>query len=37
MFSLSRDMQPPGNLQTNRLDRPVLYEYYRRGWKKYNE
>jgi spermidine synthase len=37
MFSLSRDMQPKKNVQVNHLDRPVLYEYYRHGWKKFND
>jgi spermidine synthase len=37
MFSFGRDMMPVAGLETNRLDRPVLNGYYRKGWAEFNE
>jgi spermidine synthase len=37
MFEFGRDVQAPEDVQVNRLDNPVLYQYYRRGWQQYNE
>lgn len=37
MFSFGRDMQPGEDVQINRLDHPVLYQYYKRGWNAFNE
>ncbi|QTA90047.1 polyamine aminopropyltransferase [Desulfonema magnum] len=37
MFSFSRDMQPSEDIQINRMDHPVLYNYYKSGWKKFNK
>ena len=37
MFSFGRDMAPNQEIKINRIDRPVLYEYYRMGWNAFNE
>ena len=37
MFSFGRDMQPNGNIEINRLDHPILQEYYKLGWRMFNE
>ena len=37
MFSFSRDMESGEDIRTNRIDRPILYEYYKRGWNQFNE
>jgi len=37
MFNFGRDMAPHGEMKINRIDRPVLYEYYRKGWRAFNE
>ncbi len=36
MFSFGKDVQPSDKLNINRLDRPVLYDYYRKGWNRFN-
>jgi len=36
MFVFGRDMAPSMAVESNRLDHPVLYEYYKRGWRKFN-
>jgi len=37
MFSFGRDMAADRDIEINRIDRAVLYEYYRKGWSKFNE
>ena len=37
MFSFGGDMQATQALEVNRLDQPVVYTYYRRGWRRYNQ
>ena len=37
MFSFGKDLQPPGQIEINRLDFPVLDEYYKRGWGRFHE
>ena len=37
MFVFSRDMQPDRDVRVNRLDQPVLFEYYKRGWARFHE
>jgi spermidine synthase len=37
MFVFGRDVQAPEGIEVNRLDDPVLYQYYRGGWQQYNE
>jgi spermidine synthase len=32
MAAFGRDIAPLPDVSVNRLDHPVLYEYYRRGW-----
>ena len=36
MFSFAKDMQPAGAVRANRLDQPILYEYYKSGWNRFN-
>jgi spermidine synthase len=36
MFVFGRDMQAP-EVIANELDDPVLYEYYKQGWRRFNE
>ena len=36
MFHFSKDMERP-EVRSNRLNAPVLFEYYRRGWEKWND
>ncbi len=37
MFAFPEDMQRPDGVEVNRMDQPVLSEYYNRGWSTYNE
>ncbi len=37
MFVFSRDMPPDREVAINRLDHPVLFEYYKRGWARFHE
>ncbi len=37
MFVFSQDMQPDREVDINRLDQPVLFEYYKRGWARFHE
>ncbi len=37
MFSFGEDTRPVGNLEVNRLEFPVLDEYYKRGWGRFHE
>lgn len=37
MFGFGRDIGASGEVEVNRLDRPVLYIYYQRGWKRYSQ
>jgi spermidine synthase len=38
MFVFAGDEQPPEDtLRVNRMDDPVLYTYYKRGWKRFNQ
>jgi spermidine synthase len=37
MFSFGEDTGPPANLKINRLEFPVLDEYYKRGWRRFHE
>ncbi|MBN2430406.1 MAG: polyamine aminopropyltransferase [Acidobacteria bacterium] len=37
MFAFGRDVAPPADMGVNRLDHPLLYQYYRQGWQQYNE
>jgi len=37
MYSFGLDMRRRVTVAVNRLDRPVLQTYYRKGWKRYNE
>ena len=37
MFSFGRDMRGGNRIEVNRLDRPVLHTYYKRGWQHYNQ
>ncbi len=36
MFAFGNDMQPVADLHINRLEHPVLFEYYQSGWEKFN-
>jgi len=36
MFSFSKDMQPR-EVEVNKLDNPILFTYYKRGWKNFND
>jgi len=36
MFHFGLDMQPP-QVEANTLDEPVLFQYYQRGWNRFNE
>ncbi|MCP3951583.1 MAG: polyamine aminopropyltransferase [Desulfobacterales bacterium] len=37
MFSFGKDTRPAGNIEVNRLEFPVLDEYYKRGWGRFHE
>ena len=37
MFSFGKDVQPAEEVRVNRLDQPMLYEYYKKGWNRFNE
>ncbi|PID56295.1 spermidine synthase [candidate division KSB3 bacterium] len=38
MFAFGKDIQAPENtLKINRLEHPVLYSYYEKGWRTYSE
>jgi len=37
MFGFGKDSQPTGDLEINRLEFPVLDEYYKRGWGRFHE
>ena len=37
MFSFGKDLMPGDDVKINRLDQPVLYQYYRQGWGRFNE
>jgi len=37
MFSFGEDTRPVGKLEVNRLEFPVLDEYYKRGWGRFHE
>jgi spermidine synthase len=37
MFSFGDDMQALQTIAVNRLDQPVLYTYYQKGWRRYNQ
>jgi spermidine synthase len=37
MFNFPKDLTTSESLKLNRLDDPVLYRYYRRGWDRFNE
>jgi spermidine synthase len=37
MFVFSQDLVPDREVRINRLDQPVLYEYYKRGWGRFHE
>ena len=37
MFVFSQDLVPDPEVRINRLDQPVLYEYYKRGWGRFHE
>lgn len=37
MFRFGKDEVLLKSLETNRLDQPVLFEYYKKGWKKFNQ
>ncbi|MDJ0668167.1 MAG: polyamine aminopropyltransferase [Desulfobacterales bacterium] len=37
MFVFSQDLIPDREVRINRLDEPVLYEYYKRGWGRFHE
>jgi spermidine synthase len=37
MFVFSRDMPPDREVAINRLDHPVLFGYYKRGWARFHE
>ena len=37
MFVFSQDIQPEREVRVNRLDQPVLFEYYKRGWARFHE
>ncbi|MFH1982442.1 MAG: polyamine aminopropyltransferase [Pseudomonadota bacterium] len=37
MFSFGKDLMSAGAVEINRLDQPVLYQYYLQGWRRFNE
>jgi spermidine synthase len=37
MFNFGKDLTIDTAVKLNRLDQPVLYQYYRLGWARYNE
>lgn len=37
MFTFGRDMQSGKDIKINRIDHPVLYNYYKQGWSKFNK
>lgn len=37
MFSFGKDTRPPDSIEINRLEYPVLDEYYKRGWKRFHD
>jgi len=37
MFSFGENTRPVENLEVNRLEFPVLDEYYKRGWGRFHE
>jgi spermidine synthase len=37
LFRFGKDEMPSGPLEINRLDRPVLYRYYKKGWTRFNQ
>ncbi len=37
MFNFPKDLTTSETLKINRMDQPVLYRYYRRGWERFNE
>ena len=37
MFEFEKDIRNPGDLLPNRLDRPVLLEYYLKDWVKWSK
>jgi spermidine synthase len=37
MFSFGGDMRPRESVEINRLDQPVLFTYYQRGWSRFNQ
>ena len=37
MFIFGKDLMADEAVKLNRLDQPVLYQYYRRGWARFNE
>jgi len=37
MFSFGNDAGPPESVEINRLEYPVLHEYYKRGWKRFHD
>lgn len=36
LFEFGKDMEPRPGLLINRLDDPILFRYYQRGWSRYN-
>ncbi|MFP4476288.1 MAG: polyamine aminopropyltransferase [Desulfatibacillaceae bacterium] len=37
LFVFPEDMQPPEDIKVNRLEDPVLPQYYRQGWNRFNQ
>ncbi len=37
MFSFGKDLLPQKKPEVNRLDLPVLYDYYKKGWQSFND
>lgn len=37
MYSFGRDLHAQGEPQINRLDHPVVFEYYKSGWRQFND
>jgi len=37
MFSFGENVLTTGEVEINRLDHPILYTYYRRGWSRYSQ
>ena len=37
MYSFGRDLRAQTEPQINRLDHPVVYEYYKNGWQQFND